>query len=226
MTRVMQSQVLSFPLSSAQPDWGELATTYVEDGEKVLLIGRRESVDQHLLELEWEFRGDPRLHYYHAALSVCIRRDIQRDLALQQFHSMWSEQEQCLLRVSLRWLISACDTLMEHGADLSDRTAGALGSVLGNTVKLYETERHFSEATFAPKTNTSSPVPLFDGLTTFSIGYGDMIRNQRQRLADLAHAGGYAHRIVSEIIARLDANDTIFARFAALHEQDATRWWS
>lgn len=220
----MSAPLITLPLTQTPPDWAALAATQIPPGEKIFLTGRYD-LAEHLRRLEQEFCGEPLLHYHHAALSVLIRRDIQRDLVLQQFEAMWRAEPDCLLRLSMRWLISACDTLMEYAPDMTDRTAGAMGSFLGNTVKLYETERHFGGATSAMDAEAAAtPVPLFDGLTSFSVGYGDMIFNQRVRFAQLASAGSFAHRIVLEIIARLDANDTVFSRFAKLHKVDDTRW--
>lgn len=214
---------IQLPLSSTQPDWAFLAATAMPDGENVNVTGRKHHVEEHLRALEGEFCGKPVLHYYHAAVSVLIRRDIQRDLALQQFDAMWRAQPSCLLNVSLRWLISACDTLMDHGSTTADRTAGAAGSLAGNIVKLYETERKFTEAS-SLKMNPRRPEPLFDGLTTFAVGSGDMIFNQRERLKAVCESGAYAHQILAEIVRRLDQNDTVFSRLAALHVKDATRW--
>lgn len=219
----METSMFKLPLTSSLPDWAALATARIEGHERVLLTGRRDVLEEHLKALEDEFRGEPQLHYYHAALSVLIRRDIQRDLALAQFYSMWRDQPDCMLRLSTRWLISACDTLMAHSQDMADRTAGAAGSFIGNLVKLYETERHFSGVARAID-GPRGPVPLFDGLTTFSIGNGDMIMNQRRRFADLVQSGSFAHRIVATILERIDSNDTVFSRFAALHQNEATRW--
>jgi len=221
----MKAPLITLPLAQTPPDWAALAATQMPAGEKVFLTGRYEPIEHHLSKLEQEFCGDPLLHYHHAALSVLIRRDIQRDLALQQVEAMWRAEPECLLQLSLRWLISACDTLMEHAPDIADRTAGAMGSFLGNTVKLYETERHFTgKARPLDAEAAAAPVPLFDGLTSFSVGHGDMIFNQRQRFEQLARDGSFAHRIVMEIIARLDGNDTVFKRLAAHHKNGATRW--
>lgn len=214
---------IQLPLSASHPDWVSLATTMMPAGEKVYVTGHHQPVEEHLRVLKGEFCGDPVLHYYHAAISVLIRRDIQRDLALRQFDGMWRAQTDCLLKLSLRWLISACDTLMEHAPNLSDRTAGAAGSLAGNIVKLYETERKFSDASLL-SLNARAPEPLFDGLTTFSVGSGDMVFNLRERVHALCREGGFAHQILATILERLDRSDTVLSRFAALHRDDATRW--
>ncbi|MCX7358006.1 MAG: hypothetical protein NT015_07685 [Alphaproteobacteria bacterium] len=217
------SSPIQLPLSLTHPDWAVLAATMMPGGEKVYLTGHRQPVEEHLSALQREFCGEPVLHYYHAAISVLIRRDIHRDLALQQFDGMWRAQTDCLRNLSLRWLISACDTLMEHAPSLSDRTAGAAGSLAGNIVKLYETERRFSDAS-SLALNPRAPEPLFDGPTTFSVGSGDMIFNLRERVDALCGEGGFAHQILATILARLDRNDTVISRFAELHRDDATRW--
>lgn len=220
----MEAPIFSLPLEASPPDWLMLLAASMPPGEKVRVAGHIERLEDHLRALEKEFAGDSKLDYYHAALIVLIRRNVQRPLAYEQFESMWRDQTDYLCNLNLRWLISACDTIMQHSSNMADRTAGAMGSVLANTVKLYETERHFSDVDFAPKSDLRCPVPLFDGLTTFSIGNGDMIFNQRRRIAELCSAGSFAHRIVLAIIARLDRHDTVYRRFADLHTEDDTRW--
>lgn len=162
----MEAPIFTLPLEAPPSDWLMLLAASMPPGEKVRVAGHIEPVEDHLRALEREFAGDSRLDYYHAALIVLIRRDVQRRLAYEHFESMWRDQTDYLCNLNLRWLISACDTIMEHAPDVADRTAGAMGSLLANTVKLYETERYFSEVKFAPKSDLRSPVPLFDGLTT------------------------------------------------------------
>jgi hypothetical protein len=220
----MPSAPFALPLDALLPDWASLRAEFMPAGHKVVLRGRRDCVEQHLEELASEFAGESRIEYHHAYLVVLIRRGMQADRAYSHFKSMWrSEGAHLLSNLSARWLVAACDTITDCDEDSAERAIAACGAVLINTIKLYETERLHSTGGFAPSTDPADVVPLFDGLTSFSIGHGDMIANQRKRLAAMG-SESLAGRILRELIRRADKADTVFRRFASLHQDDATRW--
>lgn len=220
---------LSLPLSNTAPDWRQLAADRYPPGKPVYMQGREEDLNAHLEKLEQEFPGKAKLDFVHAAHTVLIRRGVQRKLAYRRFREMWSaEGEHLLSELSARWLISACDTLLDCSEDDTERALAAAGSLFFNTIKLYETERFHSDVRPAPKTpDIGAPSPLFDGLTTFSIGRGDMIASQRQRLKALCASANNTHAsgILLELLRRADRADTVFRRFAQAHHNEATRWW-
>lgn len=101
--------------------------------------------------------------------------------------------------------------------------------MLINTVKLDETER-----LTLPSLETSQPrlaalrgkyVDLFDGLTAFGVGRGDMVRNLVMRLDRTSKTDdAFVSRIFFAAVERLFHNDTVFLRFGHLHTNDATKW--
>jgi len=221
----VRASVIALPLEDAPLDWAALATRRFPIGAKAYMQRREAVLEDHLEKLSEEFAGESHLSYAHAILTVLIRRDLQTDLAFRHFEAMWSSQaEHLLANLSARWLISACDTIMDCSDDEYERAMAAAGSLFFNTIKLYETERYHSDTTPAPKGDVGAPVPLFDGLTTFSVGRGELISAQRERIKALARPDSTAASIVLELLNRADRNDTVFQRFAAQHHHDATRW--
>lgn len=220
----MQSALFALPLDASQPDWASLRVERMPPGEKVVLRGKHDSVEVHLEALTREFAGESRIDYHHAYLNVLIRRGMEAERAYRHFKSMWeAEGAHLLSSLNARWLVAACDSIIDCDEDPTERAIAACAGVLINTIKLYETERLHSTGGYAPQSNPAEVVPLFDGLTSFSIGHGDMIANQRKRLAAIG-AETLAGRILVELICRADRSDTVFRRFASLHTNDATRW--
>src|SRR5262245_57298988 len=110
----MDTILFDIPLSRAPPDLEALKQARVPGQEKHSLRGRRPVLDEHLAGVRTTFAGDPQIDFYHAALSVLIRRGMDTPLAIERFERLWSEQGGHLLAsLDARWLVSACDTLMD-----------------------------------------------------------------------------------------------------------------
>lgn len=217
--------MFELPISEASPDFASLAAQRVPGSNPQIAVGRH-PLDEHIRGLEREFAGAPAIGLYHAILIVLIRRDMQRELALRQFQKLWSQHEGAMLtHLSARWLVAACDTLMDHSTDKSERAIAALGSTLVNTVKLYETERRLIRDASDAYSTLLHPVDLFDGLTSFSVGQGDMIQNLRTRTKAICGGNTPASKIVLELMKRMDRPETVYGRFAAAHLNDETRWF-
>jgi hypothetical protein len=83
-----------------------------------------------------------------------------------------------------RWLVSACDTIIDHFNEPDEIATAIAGSMFMNTVKLYETER-LTQATvrsFDEVFKDGSRVPLCDGMSAFVVGGGDMVKNLVRRV--------------------------------------------
>ncbi len=194
--------------------------------------GSAKSLDEHLENLKREFAGQPELLWHHAKLIVLLRRGVETDQVFAQFASLW-EQEGIFLceNLNLRWLVSASDTFADHAPDGETRTLATLISVLVNTVKIYETERVLGEAEPVPLSSAKvgqvqqELVPLFSGLSCFTIGTDDTLRNMRWRLDPLMEKGAVG-MILKAVFDRMQVENTAYARLKALHHRERTGWWS
>ena len=223
----MTGILFTVPLTTELPDLDELLRTPVPGNAPYPLIGRRALPEDHLGALQAEFAGLPQLYFFHAALNVLIRRAIDADLAYQHFRAAWTLHQGHLLKgLSARWLVSACDTIMDRDTEPYERAMACAAATLLNTVKLYETERLCYSAPHAALAGLVSPTPLFDGMTSFAVGRGDMIFNLRQRTEAVCRSGGdsVAANIMRELLRRVDQQDTVYGRLAAVHANAATRW--
>lgn len=172
-----------------------------------------------------EFIHRPMLEYLHAETIVLIRREVDLASNTAKFFSLWKHHEAALLQgLNSRWLVSACDTFADYGEDDADRCAGLAGTLLMNTIKLYETERL---QVGQLKTLSRSPtgiVPLFDGMTAYLVGRGDMVHNLLGRALSDGAPQRVTVRILQELVRRARAHDTVFRRAADLHTVDETRF--
>ncbi|GEK67654.1 hypothetical protein [Paracoccus denitrificans] len=216
---------------AADPDLAAMRERIVEAGEPVQTGRTEKSLDLHLANLRREFSGQPELLLHHATLIVLIRREVRPAESLGQFLALWGEEAEFLCgNLNLRWLISAADTFADHAPDVQARAAAMMASLLGNTVKIYESDRYIRGA------GVSAPLPkrverlqtervtLFDGMLVFTVGTEDTLRNMYWRLEPY-FAAGHAGKILKTVYDRMQVNDTAFARLRALHRRDRTGWW-
>jgi len=221
----VQGILFKIPLDEPPIDLNQLLTAKVPDATKKVAVGRQPDLADHLAELAIEFSGDPQINFFHAVLNVLIRRDVQKQQAVRHFDALWEEHGDHLLSsLSARWLVSACDTLMDCSHDPVERALACTASTLMNTIKLYETERLSNGPAAFHLEELARPVSLFDGMTSFSVGYGDMIRNLRERTRAICARDTVAAKIVLELLSRADRANTIYYRLATIHRVDGTRW--
>lgn len=176
---------------------------------------RRPDFFEHMNEVRSEFLDRSELLFVHAGCVVALRRRLAPDHFLPLYLRLWSEEREFLLReLSLRWLVSACDTLVDRGETPVQRAVALSGSLLANSMKLAETERFrlgigAAEAE-APKPRKAGE-DLFDGMTVFRPG-GDMIDNLLRRLSQVASLDPIAGPILEEVARRVQRADTVIRR--------------
>lgn len=167
-----------------------------------------------------EFVGASALELDLAQTIVRIRRRHRLFRNLYRFRSHWLWHGHFLAeRLNSRWLISCADTLADHPISRAERATAIAAALLGNTVKLYESERHLlgtgadpNRLDRHPPSQRESPEPLFDGLTTFLVGRGDMLTNLNARLRKATTRSGPAGTILAELMRRMYAHDSVFRR--------------
>lgn len=208
-------------------DFAALKDLRIQSGPSFRGSGRQPCFADHMAMLRTELTGSPEITLYHAWLVVSIRREMDLPLRRQQFLELWSVEADFLLKsLNLRWLVSACDTLVDVSPDAAERATALAASLLVNTVKLYETERRLTLHE-TPAVDEGLPAqkmgPLFDGLTCFAIGRGNMVKQLMQRC--LRETGqSISGRILRELLRRLHESDTVFQRVSAAHTNERTNW--
>lgn len=186
-------------------------------------FGRISALDEHLGMLAREFAGASELEFTLACTIVMLRRGIEVKRNLTRFRRIWFWHGRFLCRrLNSRWLISAADTLIDFPRTRAEQATAMAAVVLGTTVKLYETERRLqrtagsdvSEATVPVVDPNQPPEVLFDGLTAFQVGHGDLMTNFNSRLARFcgSRRRNTASRILHELMCRMRTYDSVYAR--------------
>lgn len=214
----------------ADPDLAAMRERIVEAGDPAQTRGAEKSLDAHLANLRREFSGQPELLFHHARLIVLIRREFRQAETLAQFFALWAAEAEFLCaRLNLRWLVSAADTFADHGRG-EGRAVAMMASLLANCVKVGESDRYIRGAEgLEPRperiaTLQTDLVPLFGGMSVFTAGTDDTLRNMVWRLEPF-FATGPEGRILKTVYDRMQVEDTAFARLRALHRRDRTGWW-
>lgn len=198
----------------------------------------------HLDNLQHEFIGQSELCYYHAVLIVLVRRQYKVEELFAEFEQLWESHTEYLLNhLSLRWLVSACDTFVDHSSNTA--RAAILMNVITmvNTLKIYETQQYL-QTPLAPSTvaleNTVSlnsliddkvdslyetHLSLYDGLTYFHIGTDDTLKNMRHRYQQFHEKDKLATTMLLFAFDRLQNTKSAFATMKALHKDDKSKWW-
>ena len=197
----------------------------VQHPEKRTQAGRHPLPD-HLIGLQSEHMGRPMATLCHAALIVLIRREIALEDALTRYFALWDSHADTLLAgLTLRWLVSAADTFADHGRTEADRVAGLAAALFVNTIKLYETERHYlMDIPFTEeiRDDTTKPFDL-DGIVPFQ-QRGDTVGNMFKRKDRVVQNLGGSGRILSTVVQRAGELDTVYTRMRAIHTGKGHKW--
>jgi hypothetical protein len=208
-----------------------LKSTIIPGQKKVYTHGSSKNLKEHLKSLRDEFIGDPELCYVVAKKIVLIRRESKVSENFQSLEKLLKKENEFLFKkLNLRWLVSIADTISEHSESREERALALCATLLGNTVKIYETER-FLEENETSKDNPerlkllqSSRVPLIDGMSGFCIGTDDTLRNMLFRMNTLCE-NSYVGKLVQEVFSRIQSENTGYSRLKNKHTRPRTSWW-
>jgi polysaccharide pyruvyl transferase WcaK-like protein len=205
----------------------DLKARIVRGDVRVYSFFPKADIDEQAEMLRQEFIGRTELELYHAVLMALIRRGIDLTRNLERVHDLWSQETTFLCQnLDSRWLVSACDTIMDYSPKAHERALAAAASLFTNTLKLYETERYATGQSGTPigyKAITER-VPLHDGMCAFLIGRGDMIANLHRRVLAVCDADTPAAAILRELLHRASEHDTVYKRLKDVHKNKVTAW--
>lgn len=212
-------------------DLEPLKTAIIDQGPSVLSRGSAKDIQQHYATLRQEFSGQPELCFHHAMLIVMLRREVDVPQTYARFEALWRDHSEWLLKnLNIRWLVSACDTFADHSTNDAERALALATAVLANTVKAYETENVMSRHTkvdYAPDLVArvqQEAIPLIEGMSCYTIGTDDTLRNMVWRMKDIApkYASGL---ILMQVFQRLNTLPTAFGRMRQAHTRSKTQFW-
>ena len=216
-------------------DYQQLKNTIIVGEPDLTFQGfMKKDVNEHLEHLRNNFLGQSELCFYHAKLIVLIRREAQLTENYARFEDLWHTEADFLLeKLDMRWLISACDTFIDHSNNDTFRAILLNAVILVNTVKLYETENFLLGHTdikvedYLPEQleKGKNCFNLFDNIPSFRVGVDDTLRNMRWRMEDVAKSEPLAHQILSTIFERITSKGSVYTRFRQAHIKDRNAWW-
>ncbi len=208
-----------------------MKTCVIDEGQPFLTRGSSKQLDRHIENLRREFSGQPELLWHHAKLIVLIRREFRTADTYAQFRKLWDAECAFLCNhLNLRWLVAAADTFAEHDRDVEVRSVAMMASLFLNSIKMHESERHLCNAeTLAPNPALIAQVkneliPLFEGLSCFTVGTDDTLRNLHWRLQAFFSVEP-AGAILKTVWDRCQVENTVFARMRKMHVRQRTSWW-
>jgi hypothetical protein len=214
-----------------QTPLSDLAQQTVQGESAVPSYGLKPDLHEHACMLRDEFVGKKAILLYHALLNVRLRRQIELPDTIGRFRKVWLECRPILLsELDSRWLISACDSIIDYFEEPEERLVAMAAVVMMNTIKLYETERLACGQHLFPS-QLDNPVfqwqdryELFNGVSAYAIGRGDMIRNMHRRVGLVLDLSTFASPILAELTRRINTYDTVYKRLRDVHANADTIW--
>ena len=214
------------------------ATTITESMcDMEALTNERKSTDleNHLNNLKYKSLGESELCFYHNTLIILMRRKYKIDKTFAEFERLWeAESDYLLTHLSLRWIVSACDTFIDHSNN-THRAAILMNVVtLMNTLRTYETKNFLQLPVNTEHTSLlaekiemlyASDLPLYDGLTYFRVGGDDSLRNMRKRYKTFYKTDRLATTILLTVFEKIQHHNTAFNALRPLHKDDWSKWW-
>jgi hypothetical protein len=152
--------------------------------------------------------------YYNIALNVALRRGINIQTTWKSFATLWRDYGTELLNeLSLRWLVSNADSLVDYGESATQKAVAMLAVGLANTIKLVETERRLTDTVNEVfVTDMLKDNRLFDQMTVFNVGSGDLMVNMWKRFEETSKLDALSGSILLEVLKRLTTYDTTYSR--------------
>jgi hypothetical protein len=204
----------------------DLSALFQEDGDALIAdklfdmidagtpsnwLWREANSNKHLFQIAQEFSGKNFIDFYHAGLSMFIRRNATNGHYLGSFLRLWERHSAYLLKhLDTRWLVAACDTYADHGT-AEEKGVAFSAVLLANTIKLYETENKLDKASHK-HISTPDTQPLFDGVQSFRTSRGDMVSNIVRRSLKSFPKDNVPSLILTELLRRFHLYDTVFRR--------------
>ena len=194
---------------------------------------RLKDLSSHLAKVKLEFLDKPEICFYHATLIILLRRGYKTDATFQEFEKLWETESEFLLNnLSLRWIVSACDTFVDHSPRTSRAAILLNVSTLINTLKIYETEKFLKD--YLGQENLSMEniealyaehLKLYNGLTYFRIGTDDTLKNMRKRYEAFKNIDPLATSILLYVFDTIQNVESAFALMKNLHKDIKSQWW-
>ncbi len=173
--------------------------------------------------LRREFIGQSELAFLNGLLIAHLRKRAWPDHAPALFQRLWAEHgDHLLAALDQRWLVSAITTFGDHGINATQRATGLALTALFGTMKLYETERLYSDlgpdTAFTIDSRARGPLPL--QMDAYSITGGGLDVNLVARLWQEAEADAVIAPLAHHLLDLLIHDDrTVLRRLMTMRKR-------
>jgi len=131
---------------------------------------------------------------------------------------MDAHADDLLASVSLRWLVSMCDTYADYGTPIERRNA-LLVSLFVNLIRVSDTLRKAERREEIPamiEVLKTTQLPLYDGLKTLSLAKQDTCLNLAKRLIRVLQETPFFLAVYQKAVRESLAHDSLLGTFARL----------
>jgi len=189
--------------------------------ERLHNVGKVKDIEEHKIKIEKEFIGKPRICAELCKNIIHIRRKNNLNENLDEFNFRLEKYLTVLVNnYDLRWLISICDTIADHGQPQQKPLAMMIANFV-NMIKIADTILDITKDSRVDtnKIHDYKPQPLWDGVITFDIYYGDLIKNTTRRLNNIVINDQIISTIWNKMKERLSKTDNALTNLQKIHKK-------
>lgn len=153
----------------------------ITDVEPVANLNRLADVDDNIRAVRSEFAGKPEICHTLVKHIIYLRRNIDVvENSITFFRLLEKYIDVLLLHYDVRWLISICDTYVDHGDEYSSAVAMNIVNIVNGTNIQSTLLYQCADATLHIK-QTDAKYPTWGGMITCDVYTGDTIHNMMVR---------------------------------------------
>lgn len=170
-------------------------------------------IDEHIRKTQRQVAGKPRVCAEVIAAIIHIRRNNMRYNNYHAFDRYCNEYTEVLSEhLDTRWMVSVFDTYADMG-ESPRRELALMLSVFVNMNKVLDTVMGDN------KIQKPAYGPLYDGLTTYTVQTGDMIKNLVKRIDRSVQSDPVLSLFWATIKERMRQNDSTLAQLNKLNRR-------
>ncbi len=147
-------------------------------------LNRIADTDKNISAVRSEFVGKPEVCHQLVKHIICLRRRIDVEHNYAEFTKLLEQYKDTLLEhMDVRWLISICDTVADHGTPLEQSIAmNIVATIQSTNITTTVLSTCKDPNMIAQRMVTDVKYPTWGGMITCDMYTGDTIYNMMQRL--------------------------------------------
>jgi hypothetical protein len=172
------------------------------------------NIELHIKKVTATFSKKPKVCSDVIECIIRLRRNDRSKIYYKKFSDhLENDLSTILEHMNTRWLISICDTIADFGETDALRSQALSIVVFANMMKITETGMALVND---PSWNRAKEKELVkakhfhNGMTTFGLESGDMMKNMMQRIEKDLDSSDHLSQIWKVILKRIKHNETLF----------------